>query len=110
MISDRTVTHAVVMNTVRDFASTVDTDRSCSGIRLLTPEGLYRRRKMTALFQRSLTDASPGSVDRALGTLGLSGIRRSKGVRTKIPGIYNEEVACPSARNSPKIRKSRNTP
>ncbi len=51
----------------------------------MTPEGVYGRRKMTALVRRSgLPDASPGSVDRAMTTLGLNGIRRGKGVRTTI--------------------------
>jgi transposase InsO family protein len=51
----------------------------------MTPEGLYGRRKMTALVRRHLPSASAGSVDRAMRTLGLSGIRRSKGIRTTIP-------------------------
>ena len=51
----------------------------------MTPEGLYGRRKMTALVRRALPDASPGSVDRAMRSLGLQGIRRSKGIRTTIP-------------------------
>ena len=41
---------------------------------------------MTALIKRSLPAASPGSVDRAMKSLGLNGIRRSKGIRTTIPG------------------------
>src|SRR3546814_16746690 len=41
---------------------------------------------MTKLVQRTLPDASPGAVDRAMRSLGLKGIRRSKGVRTTIPG------------------------
>ena len=36
--------------------------------------------------QRSLPEASPGAVDRAMKARGLWGIRRSKGVRTTIPG------------------------
>ena len=52
----------------------------------MTPEGLYGRRKMTALVRRSLPDASPGSVDRAMRFLGLQGIRRGKAARTTIPG------------------------
>lgn len=51
----------------------------------MVPEGLYGRRKMTALVRRTNPDASPGSVDRAMRTLGLQGIRRSKGIRTTIP-------------------------
>ena len=40
---------------------------------------------MTALVRRPLPEASAGSVDRAMRALGLSGIRRAKGVRTTIP-------------------------
>jgi putative transposase len=41
---------------------------------------------MTALIQRSMPGACARSVDRAMKALGLNGIRRSKGVRTAIPG------------------------
>jgi len=85
-VAARVVTDAVVINTVRDLAWTVDTDGPLAGIRRLTPEGLYGRRKMTPLVRRRLPAASPGSVDRAMKTLGLNGIRRSKGVRTTILG------------------------
>ena len=52
----------------------------------MTPEGLYGRRKMTALVRRDrLPDASAGAVDRAMRLLGLSGVRRDKHVRTTIP-------------------------
>lgn len=41
---------------------------------------------MTALLRRSaVPGASAGSVDRAMRTLGLSGVRRDKGIRTTIP-------------------------
>jgi transposase InsO family protein len=85
-VADRTVSDAIVMNAVREAAWTVDHDGPMAGIRRLTPEGLYGRRKMTALIQRTHPGASPGSVDRAMKALGLNGIRRSKGVRTTIPG------------------------
>jgi putative transposase len=81
----RTVSDARVVDLVRDLAWI----RAGTGRhgRKMTPEGLYGRRKMTALVRRSgLPDASPGSVDRAMTTLGLNGIRRGKGVRTTIPG------------------------
>jgi hypothetical protein len=80
-IAARTISDAVVLDTVRSLAWTVDEH----GCRRLTPEGLYGRRKMTALVQRSLPTASPGSVDRAMKTLGLQGVRRAKGIRTTIP-------------------------
>jgi len=54
--------------------------------RRLSPEGLYGRRKMTAYLRRtSMSEASAGSVDRAMKTLGLVGVRRDKGIRTTIP-------------------------
>ncbi len=68
-------------NQVRDLAWKVDHE----GVRRMTPEGLYGRRKMTALVRRSSPDASPGAVDRAMRSLALQGIRRSKGIRTTIP-------------------------
>jgi len=71
-----------VIDQVRDLAWRVDHE----GVRRMTPEGLYGRRKMTALVQRRSPDASPGSVDRAMRSLGLQGIRRCKGIRTTIPG------------------------
>ena len=80
-IAARTVSDAVVQNAVREIAWNVDDH----GQRRMTPEGLYGRRKMTAIVQRSLPDASPGSVDRAMKSLGLQGITRAKGVRTTIP-------------------------
>jgi putative transposase len=80
-VADRTITDAQVVNQVRDLAWRVDHE----GVRRMTPEGLYGRRKMTALVQRTMPDASPGSVDRAMKTLDLQGIRRSKGIRTTIP-------------------------
>lgn len=46
---------------------------------------MYGRRKVTALVRRSLPGSSAGSVDRAMRTLGLSGIRLARGVRTTIP-------------------------
>ena len=50
----------------------------------MAPEGLYGRRKMTALVRRYLPETTPGSVDRAMRLLGLSGVRRTKGIRTTI--------------------------
>jgi transposase InsO family protein len=80
-VAERTVSDAIVLDTVRDVAWAVDEH----GTRRLTPEGLYGRRKMTALVRRSIPAASPGSVDRAMRSLGLQGIRRAKGIRTTIP-------------------------
>jgi transposase InsO family protein len=80
-VAARTISDAVVEDEVRQLAWTADEH----GCRRLTPEGLYGRRKMTRLVRRSLPDASPGSVDRAMRSFGLQGIRRSKGIRTTIP-------------------------
>ena len=65
----RTVTDAMVVDTIRELAWTLDPYSR----RRLAPEGLYGRRKMTALVRRSLPGASPGSVDRGMRLLGLSG-------------------------------------
>jgi len=78
----RTITDAHVVDIVRDIAWNVDDH----GRRKLTPEGLYGRRKMTALLRRtSIPEVSAGAVDRAMRTLGLSGVRRDKGIGTTIP-------------------------
>ncbi len=82
-VAARTLSDAGVVDVVRDLAWAPDPK---TGRARLTPEGLYGRRKMTALVRRTrLPEASAGSVDRAMRTLGLSGVRRDKGVRTTIP-------------------------
>ena len=82
-VAARTVTDAIVVDAVRDIAWT----RNAKGERVMAPEGLYGRRKMTAYLRRTtLPDASAGAVDRAMRTLGLEGVRRAKKVRTTIPG------------------------
>jgi transposase InsO family protein len=80
-VAARTLSDALVEDTVRGLAWTVDEH----GRRRMAPEGLYGRRKMAALVRRTIPGASPGSVDRAMRTLSLQGIRRSKGIRTTIP-------------------------
>jgi transposase InsO family protein len=76
------VSDALVVDAVRQVAWTLDEH----GVRRLTPEGLYGRRKMTAYLRRTLVPAaSAGSVDRAMRLLGLVGVRRDKGTRTTIP-------------------------
>ena len=83
LVAARTVSDAVVVDIVRDSAWTTD---ERTGLRKLTPEGLYGRRKMTALVRRGrLPDASAGAMNRAMRILGLSSVRRDKGVRTTIP-------------------------
>jgi len=82
-VAARTMSDAIVTDTVRDdIAWSVDHD----GRRRMTPEGLYGRRKMTAYVRRHhLPDASWGAVEGAMRTLGLSGVRRDKKLRTTIP-------------------------
>ena len=81
-VAARTVSDARVMDLVRDAAYVTGPD----GQRALAPEGLYGRRKMTALLRRdSAVHVSRGAVDRAMRALGLSGVRRTKTVRTTIP-------------------------
>ena len=66
------------------------------GERVLAPEGLYGRRKMTAYVRRTaVPDATAGAVDRAMRTLGLQGVRRAKKVRTTIPAKEAEVQAAP---------------
>jgi putative transposase len=81
-VAARTLTDAIVHDKVRDLAWKLDEQ----GRRQLTPEGLYGRRKMTALVRRTLPGASRGAVDRAMRAMDLYGVRRAKGVRTTIPG------------------------
>jgi transposase InsO family protein len=84
-VSARTVTDAIVVDAVREAAWETVTAPDGRQMRRLTPEGLYGRRKMTAVIRRGIPDASWGAVDRAMRVLGLSGIRRDKTVRTTIP-------------------------
>ena len=82
-VAASTITDASVVDVVRGLVWQPDPR---TGRLVMTPEGLYGRRKMTALVRRhQLPDASAGSVDRAMRVLGLSGVRRDKHVRTTIP-------------------------
>ena len=86
VVAARTVSDAHVVDAVRDIAWTTKVDAEGVLVRRLSPEGLYGRRKMTAFLRRTaMPEASAGSVDRGMRTLGLSGVRRDKGVRTTIP-------------------------
>jgi putative transposase len=78
----RTISDAQVVNAIGDIAWTINPD----GRRVLAAEGLYGRRKMTAYLRRTMMPTiSSGAVDRAMRILGLSGVRRDKGIRTTIP-------------------------
>ena len=85
VVAARTVSDAQVVDAVRDIAWTTKVDRNGVLVRMLAPEGLYGRRKMTAYLRRTaIPEAAFGAVDRAMRTLGLSGVRRDKGIRTTI--------------------------
>jgi putative transposase len=78
----RTISDAQVVDAIRSSAWAVDDQ----GRRRLAAEGLYGRRKMTAYLRRTqLPEVGVGAVDRAMHVLGLSGVRRGKGIRTTIP-------------------------
>ncbi|MCP2287063.1 hypothetical protein APR04_006010 [Promicromonospora umidemergens] len=83
-IADRTITDAVVEDTIRDLAWTFN---ETTGRKQMTPEGLYGRRKWLALLRRrhGLVGTSRGAVDRAMRTLGLAGVVRAKTLRTTVP-------------------------
>ena len=86
VVAARTITDAHVVDAVRDIAWATKSTADGVLVRKLTPEGLYGRRKMTAYLRRTtMPEASAGSVDRAMRALGLTGVRRDKGVRTTIP-------------------------
>lgn len=81
-VANRTITDAYVVDAVRNTAWKLDHH----GLRKLTADGLYGRRKMTAYLRRSvMSEVSAGAVDRAMRVLGLHGVRRDKGIRTTIP-------------------------
>jgi len=78
----RTVTEAQVVNAIRDACWRVDDD----GVRRLTPEGLYGRRKLIAYLRRTtLPSVSETAVVRGMKLLGHQGIRRARSHRTTIP-------------------------
>lgn len=84
-VSARTVTDALVLDAVRGAAWRVEVLPDGTTRRRMTPEGLYGRKKMTALIRRTgIADASRGAVDRAMRALGLSGVTRAKAIRTTI--------------------------
>lgn len=89
MLADRTLSDARVLDAVREAAWTTNP----VGARVLAPEGLYGRRKMTALIRRELSDASAGAVDRAMHCLGLQGVRRATKVRTTVPSATGVRAA-----------------
>ena len=104
-VAARTLTDAIVTDTIRDVAWQTGQD----GRRRMTPEGLYGRRKMTAYVRRHhLPEASWGAVDRAMRQLGLSGVRRDKKLRTTIPAkdgvragdLLNRDFSAPASNHT----------
>ena len=76
-VAARTFSDARVVDVVRELVWQTDPR---TGRLVMTPEGLYGRRKMTALVRRDrLADASAGSVDRAMWSEGLISDRCPKG-------------------------------
>jgi putative transposase len=80
--SRREVTQAQLIDAIREVAWTVDEHGPLAGVRRLTPEGLYGRRKMAALLRRRGVFAAESAVAGAMRTLGLEGVRRAKSHRT----------------------------
>ncbi|MFH8698795.1 IS3 family transposase [Streptomyces chartreusis] len=86
----RTMSDAQVEDAVRQLAFT--TNRV--GHRVLTPEGLYGRRKMLALVRKTvLPEAGFGAVDRAMRSLGLNGVVRGRRPRTTLPNPADKRPA-----------------
>jgi hypothetical protein len=82
-VGPRLLALASLMNVIHTLAFVWDHRTSRYRLR---PEGLYGRRKMTALLARHGHQASYGRVDTAMRMLGHQGITRRKKVVTTIPG------------------------
>lgn len=81
-LAARVVTDAQVIDALLDVA--YDDEGQ------LTPEGLYGRRKMTALLRRKGLAVSHHTVDRLMRDLSMNGLRRSRKHRTTIPDPAGE--------------------
>lgn len=93
-VATRTVSDALVMDAVREIAWKDKAFSDGTPRRVLTPEGLYGRKKMTAFVRRTtILDASRGAVDRAMHALELSGITRAKGIRTTVQSADGQRAA-----------------
>ena len=93
-VATRTVSDALVMDAVREIAWKGKAFSDGTTRRVLTPEGLYGRKKMTAFVRRTtILDASRGAVDRAMHALELSGITRAKGIRTTVQSADGQRAA-----------------
>ena len=100
-LAERVRVDAVVEDQVRDLAWRIDEH----GCRRLTPEGLYGRRKMTAMVRRQMPTTSPGSVDRAMRSLACkaSGGRRGSEPRSR-PRTANGPVTYSTVTSPPQPR------
>ncbi|MEV6565998.1 IS3 family transposase [Streptomyces kronopolitis] len=86
----RTVSDAQVEDAVRQAAFTTNHVGLC----VLAPEGLYGRRKMLAHIRKTvLPEAGFGAVDRAMRSLGLSGVVRGRRPRTTVPNRADKRAA-----------------
>ena len=93
-VATRTVSDALIMDAVREIAWNNKVLADGATRRVLTPEGLYGRKKMTAFVRRTrIADASRGAVDRAMHALELSGITRAKGIRTTVQSADGQRAA-----------------
>ena len=69
--------------------------------RKFTPEGLYGRRKMTALRRTGMPDASWGAVDRAMRAWGSSGWAVTRPCARRSPRVMANALATSSVGSSP---------
>lgn len=82
VIAARTHSDAMVIDAIHAVCTTTGPDGHVKA----RPESLYGRGKMTALLRRpGQPDVAGCTVNRAMKTLGMKGVRRAKGVRTPIP-------------------------
>jgi transposase InsO family protein len=82
-VSPRALALAYLMTAVFTLAFAWDPATAAFRLR---PEGLYGRRKMTALLARTGQQASYERVHAAMSALGHNGIRRARRHRTTLPG------------------------
>lgn len=80
--SQRAVSDAHVIEAIRRLCWRTDQH----GRIQMTPEGLYGRRKLTALLRRQGLVVAECTVARCMAILGHQGVVRAKRVRTTIPG------------------------
>ena len=86
----------MVEGAVRDAAWRVEMLPDGTMRRRMTPEGLYGRKKMTALIRRTtISDASRGAVDRAMRALALAGVTgRRRSARRSHPATACAPETC----------------